>query len=108
MPKFYSRTNPLDLIGDATSIRYNYALKVLMDKKEITSFLVIITPQKMTDAFTIAKDIVDLQQSYSKPIIVCLMGGNKLKRAKNYLDEKDIPTFTDLRMACHALSKILN
>ena len=108
MPKIYNRRNPLDLVGDATSARYAHALKVLLEQENIHAILVIITPQNMTDVFNVAREVYNIQMDYSKPVLVCLMGGEKVRRAKEFLDNKDVPTFTDLRLACYALSKLVS
>jgi acyl-CoA synthetase (NDP forming) len=53
LPPTWSKNNPVDIIGDATSTRYKAALDILAPKSEL--IFVIVTPQFMTDEENIAK-----------------------------------------------------
>ncbi|NPA11125.1 MAG: CoA-binding protein [Epsilonproteobacteria bacterium] len=53
LPPTWSKNNPIDIIGDATSSRYKAALDIL--EKESELIFVIVTPQFMTDEQNIAK-----------------------------------------------------
>ncbi|MEO1957983.1 MAG: acetate--CoA ligase family protein [Nautiliaceae bacterium] len=53
LPSTWSKNNPVDIIGDATSTRYKAALDILAPISEL--IFVIVTPQFMTDEENIAK-----------------------------------------------------
>ena len=42
--------NPVDVLGDAGGEVYGKAIDVLLESETVDSLIVILTPQKMTDA----------------------------------------------------------
>ncbi|MCB0589162.1 MAG: acetate--CoA ligase family protein [Phaeodactylibacter sp.] len=54
LPETVSVRNPVDLVGDAGTGRYEHALKNIIDSGEADVLLVICTPQMMTDMEEIA------------------------------------------------------
>jgi hypothetical protein len=49
LPKTAALHNPVDVIGDALSDRYQHAIRVVLESDEVDSVLVILTPQVMTE-----------------------------------------------------------
>ena len=105
LPEHYSRQNPLDIIGDATSERYWKALDILMKEKYVKSAFVIVTPQLMTDVDNIAMVVAKIKQKYKKPIVCSFIGGSRVKNAIHYLREHGIPNFREIEDAMFAISK---
>lgn len=105
MHSAYSRSNPLDIVGDAGIERWKHALKTLIREKYISGLLVVLTPQAMTPTLELAKLLVDLKR-YEKPIVCCFIGGKDTKRAVNLLELNKIPNFVEPRLAALGLSKL--
>ncbi|RME55131.1 hypothetical protein D6777_01505 [Candidatus Woesearchaeota archaeon] len=104
----YSRSNPLDIIGDALSIRYKTALDCVLSQKNISAAIVIQTLQTMTDPVENAKVIVKLKKKYpKKPIIALFMGGKFTKAGKHYLEIYNIPVFEFPNKAVKALKALI-
>ena len=59
LPEFWSRSNPVDVLGDAPAERYANSLDVCLKDPSIDGALVILTPQAMTDSDAIAKALVE-------------------------------------------------
>ncbi len=103
LPSAWSRNNPIDLIGDALADRYWNVLSRLDTEKWFDFFIVLLTPQHMTETEKTAELLVHLK----KPVVACFYGGNKIEKAKEILKEKNIPLFSDVYGLGRALGKIV-
>ncbi len=100
----YSKNNPLDIVGDACSKKYELACGALLEQKNINILCVIQTLQIMTDPLENAKKIVELSKKNKKPIITVFMGnGAKTKQAIKYLEKNKIPNYSDPKRAAKAI-----
>jgi acyl-CoA synthetase (NDP forming) len=97
LPDNWSKNNPIDIIGDALSNRYDACLKVVDGIVDVDLIYVIVTPQFMTDAVAIAKVIEKYRNK--KTLIPIFLGGELLKEAKEYFEQKQIPYFSTLHEA---------
>lgn len=102
LPVGWSRNNPIDLIGDALAERYEKVLKLLEKESWFDFFIVILTPQYMTQALETAELLLDLK----KPVIACFMGGEKIEKAAGFLKGK-VPVFDDVAELGKAVGKIV-
>jgi len=78
LPSTWSHNNPIDIIGDATADRYKNTLEIIKDLSNL--IYVIITPQFMTDALRIVKEIAKYENA-----VPILLGDESFNEAKNYL-----------------------
>jgi len=91
MPSGYSRRNPLDILGDALAERYEKVLKILMKYNLFDFYIVILTPQQMTQPLETARVLT----AYKKPVIACYIGGKSLEEAKMFLRHNNVVVFDD-------------
>jgi acetyltransferase len=89
-PPNWSRRNPVDIIGDATASRYDDALKIMMDAKEVDAVILLLSPTARANALNLAYRIVDIHEQVGKPIAVSFTG-MVAQDSENYLDSKGIP-----------------
>ncbi len=61
LPPSWSKRNPIDILGDATSKRYKRVLDIVYDKSKL--LFVLVTPQFMTDGTNIAKVILEYEDA---------------------------------------------
>jgi acetate---CoA ligase (ADP-forming) len=94
LPESASVNNPIDVLGDADSKRYGDSLWAVLESKNVDGVIVILTPQKMTDDSSIAKELVKISKNYSKPVITCFMGAETVKNGVNILRENNIPQYS--------------
>ena len=85
--------NPVDVIGDAASDRYENALNAVIKDEGVDGALVILTPQSMTNVLGTAQAIVRIARRSSKPILCCFMGVIDVSAGKKYLQESGVPVF---------------
>jgi acetyltransferase len=85
--------NPVDIIGDAPSDRYEHALRAVIKDKGVDGALVILTPQSMTNALGTAQAIDRVARGAQKPIICCFMGIVDVSAGVKYLQENGYPVY---------------
>jgi len=93
LPPVWSHNNPVDIIGDAPPERYRKTLEVLFEANEINGIICILTPQYMTRPYETAQVFYQVSQGKDKPFYSVLMGGEKLKKARYFLETHQIPVF---------------
>ncbi|PIN70980.1 hypothetical protein COV94_00225 [Candidatus Woesearchaeota archaeon CG11_big_fil_rev_8_21_14_0_20_57_5] len=107
MSPAYSRSNPLDLVGDALPHQYEAVIMTFLGEKYIDGIIVIQTIQTMTQSLEDAMVVVKAKQRFpDKPIICLYMGGRFSRKAIHLLEAHGIPDYNDPRnaaLAMHAL-----
>jgi acetate---CoA ligase (ADP-forming) len=103
LPKEASVNNPVDLVGDAQSDRYELALQALQDEG-VDSSLVLLTPQAMVDLKKVAETIVSVGPASGKTILASILGLTDITPAVDVLESHNIPHYTFPESAVRALS----
>ena len=93
LPDAWSHNNPVDILGDAESDRYAKALEIASKDVNTDGMLVILTPQGMTDATAVARDLAPYAHSTGKPVIASWMGGDVVAEGESILKTAGIPVF---------------
>jgi len=109
LPRAASAENPIDVLGDAKSDRYRFALEHVVQEDSVDSIIVILTPQSMTEAEETARAIIDAKRSSGKPIIAVFAGNALLEKGATLLREARISVFhypEEATKALGSLSKI--
>jgi len=108
LPETASVINPIDIIWDATSIRYKQILENIKNLKKKRAVLIMLTPQTITDTKKIAKVISLLKkQNPNIFIMTSFMWGSSLKEARFILKTKEILDYNYPQKAVLAYSQIL-
>jgi len=92
LPPYWSRNNPIDILGDAGADRYVDALKAL-NPDDTDGLLVILNPQAMTDPADVARAVVDAAGEQPYPVFASWMGGQDVSEGIRVLNESGIPTY---------------
>ena len=104
LPLHWSHANPVDILGDATSERYQQALAVCLADDNIDGVLVILTPQAMTNPTEVAECIIAGAQTSYKPILASWTGGAKVQEGRNLFAESRVAHFNTPEAAVDAFS----
>ena len=105
LPAFWSRSNPVDILGDASAEKYGAAVKACLDDEGLDGVLVMLTPQAMTDATAAAQAVVDaVPKRTRKPVLACWMGATSVTEGRRLLSENGIPDFVTPERAVEAFS----
>jgi len=93
LPPYWSRGNPIDVIGDADIGRYVGAINVCLDDQDVDGILIIYTPQGAAKPDEFAKTVTDIAKKAWKPIITSWIGGEDVQKAREIFFQNNIPTY---------------
>ncbi len=96
--------NPIDVIGDATSVRYRIALEAALADPNVDGVVVLLTPQAQSDLIETVQVIIDLSQDQPKPVTTSFMGGYSLGPALALLNQNRIPNYLFPERAVQSLA----
>ncbi len=85
--------NPVDIIGDARAERYQKALEILLEDKNVDQILVLLTPQRTTEVEETARVIGQIAQNTTKNIVASFIGGQRISNGIPVLAKHTIPHF---------------
>ncbi|MCW9047147.1 MAG: bifunctional acetate--CoA ligase family protein/GNAT family N-acetyltransferase [Gammaproteobacteria bacterium] len=104
LPEQWSHANPVDLLGDASALRYQIALKACLDDPAVDGVLVMLSPQAMTDTVSCAKAVIDARQSSEKPVLACWMGEQQVAAANQLFSQHQVPNFPNPESSVEAFA----
>ncbi|MCP2041737.1 acetyltransferase [Neisseria sp. HSC-16F19] len=82
LPENWSHGNPVDIIGDASPLRFRTAVKLCLDDPNVDGVLVLFSPQNGTDHLATAQMMVQLQSETQKPLLLSWMGDTKVQESR--------------------------
>ncbi len=96
LPSHWSKSNPIDLLGDANALRYVAAAEACFSDENVDGVLIIYTPQGSSDPAEIAVKILDLYKNkkFSKPYFTSFMGYEDVEKANHILTDNGVPTYS--------------
>jgi len=104
----FSRSNPLDIVGDALASRYKLAIEVMLSQKNINGLIVVQTPQMMTKSKENAKVIIEASKKWkNKAIIACFVGGKLTKPGIDLLEKHQIPNYSEPKQAVLTIKALI-
>ena len=102
---FWSRANPLDILGDAGPDDFKAAVSACLDDDAMDGVLTILTPQAMTNATEVARAVVsEHKPGLLKPLLACWMGETSVTSARHVLSTAEIPDFETPESAVEAFA----
>jgi acetyltransferase len=107
LPAYWSKSNPVDVLGDANSKRIAKATQILFDDKSIDAVLVILTPQAMTNPTAVASELNKIAEGCKKPLLAAFLGGEKMREGVRLLNDKGIPVYSTPEQAIRAFMKLV-
>lgn len=93
LPPFWSKGNPIDVLGDADAARYGKAIKICLEDSEVDGVLVIYVPMDIAPPDEVARAVIENARDQWKPVIAAWMGGQKVRAALKTFAENDIPSY---------------
>jgi acetate---CoA ligase (ADP-forming) len=95
LPEGANIYNPIDIIGDADADRFQRALEVVLSDAHVGSVVVLSAPSAVLSYDKLAAATTSLQIESDKPIVACMLGGERTRSAEQYLRETGIPNYFD-------------
>jgi acetyltransferase len=102
LPAYWSRSNPVDIMGDASPERYLKAVDICLNAPEVSGVLVLFSPLAMSEPTQIAESLSTCLQDKSKSVITSWMGGDSVAPARLIFNRAGIPTFDTPERAVRA------
>lgn len=99
LPETWSRSNPVDIIGDAGADRYEAAMRAVLEDANTDAVLVINCPTALASSDEAAQAVVKAVDAYnktdkkSKPVLTCWFGGGAAEAARKRFTNVGYPTF---------------
>lgn len=93
LPPTAALRNPVDVIGDAKSDRYESAIRTVIKDPGVEMAVVILTPQSMTDIEEIAAIVPKAVEGVKKPVVCAFMGAKDVAKGVDILSGAGIPNY---------------
>ncbi|MCX8195410.1 MAG: CoA-binding protein [Candidatus Micrarchaeota archaeon] len=107
LPPYANVRNPLDIIGDADSHRYEVALNAFMKDSGIDVILLIILFQTAAIDSSVVNIAIRASDQRKKPIIAVCTGGEYTEMHKRILESYGVPTYSSPSSAMRAISRFI-
>ncbi|APX95890.1 acetate--CoA ligase family protein [Natronorubrum daqingense] len=106
LPEEATRYNPVDVIGDANADRFGDALETVLEDDAVGAAIVVSAPTAVLGYDRLAETIIEKHEDYGKPIVACLMGGERARAAEQVLRGFGVPNFFDPTRAVAGLEAL--
>jgi acetyltransferase len=93
LPPAANHYNPIDVLGDARSDRFEKALATALNDPGVDAVIFLLTPQAMTDIEDTARAVVRISNQQDKPVLACFMGGKDVAAGNRILGAGRIPFY---------------
>ena len=97
LPHFWSRGNPIDILGDAKADRYRAVVEACLNDDNVDGIVIIYTAQAVVEPVEVAKSLAELIRSrtyQNKTILTSFMGYGAVEEANRIFIENNIPTYS--------------
>jgi acetyltransferase len=97
LPHFWSRGNPIDILGDAKADRYRAVVEACLNDDNVDGIVIIYTAQAVAEPVEVAKSLVELirNRTYqNKTILTSFMGFGAVEEANRIFVDNNIPTYS--------------
>ena len=94
LPAHWSKANPVDIIGDGDEERYQKAIEICLEDKNVDGILVLCVPQVMANPKKLADRIIDISLRTTKPILTSFIGEETVYHARQHLNRNNVPSYS--------------
>ena len=108
LPPFWSHSNPVDVLGDATPERFAQATEIVLEDKNVDAVLVLLTPQAMTSPTETAEAIAKMSVHTSKTIMAGWLGGASMHEGIQVFNRAGISNYSTPEQAIRAFMTLSN
>ena len=93
LPSYWSKGNPIDVLGGATVDRFTKPLTICLSDRMVDGVLVIYVPMDSAPSTQVAQAVADVARNTWKPIIATWMGAKDVEEGRHIFVENNIPTY---------------
>ncbi len=102
LPAFWSRNNPIDILGDASPERFAKTIEICIESKKFDGLMVILAPQALTKPEQVAQKLTEIMKQKNFPIFAVWIGGRDMAKGIEILNNAGVPTYDTPERAIHA------
>jgi len=107
LPAFWSRGNPIDIIGDASPERWRQTIEICAVDPEIDGLIIIFVPQALSNAAAVSGAVINyLQQKPKFPVFAVWMGGESVATSVYQFNTRGYPTYETPERAVAAFQRL--
>lgn len=92
LPPTWSRSNPVDIIGDASGERYRKAVSIMAASPDVDALLVMHSPLATADSTEAAMATIEAAKQCNSNILTSWIGGDGVAAARRAFHQANIPT----------------
>jgi len=107
LPPYANVRNPLDIIGDADSHRYEIAINAMMKDENVDVILLIILFQTAGIDSSVVNIAIRASDLRKKPIIGVCTGGEYTEMHKRILESYGVPTYASPTSAMRSIARFI-
>lgn len=107
LPPNWSRSNPVDIIGDADPKRFQYAAETLLSDETLEALLIINIPTAVTPCIEAARALIPVLRNAHKPVLTSWLGGETARDARQLFSDAGISTFDTPARAVSAFQQMV-
>jgi acetyltransferase len=104
LPTFWSRRNPVDILGSADAERYTRVVDIMSKDPGLDSLMIIMAPQAITPPVEVAEALINILKNLSIPVFAVWMGGRDMAPAIQFFNDAGIATYPSPERAVLAFS----
>jgi len=94
LPDIWSKSNPVDLSGGATTEQFRFAIRTCLFDPNVDALLIVLTAQQVTDAKAIAEVVVaESKAVFPKPVYCAWMGYTSVIEGRTVLEKGKVPWY---------------
>ncbi|TXL80289.1 bifunctional acetate--CoA ligase family protein/GNAT family N-acetyltransferase [Vineibacter terrae] len=93
LPPTWSRSNPVDIIGDAPGSRFADALQAMLQDKGMDAILVLNCPTAIASSSEAAAAVIDTVKGSRRPVFTSWLGDSAAAESRAMFGAHRIPTF---------------
>ena len=106
LPDNWSRSNPIDVLGDTPASAYVEAVNLCAADPETDSLLLICSPAGTMDTMALAELLVPHLQTISCPVFTAWIGGDNVAKARQVFNQAGIVTYDSAERAVRAFKNL--
>lgn len=107
LPSAWSRSNPVDILGDARPERYRAAVSACMADEGVDGVLAMLTPQAMSQPSEAAQAVIEVTAGGPKPLLACWLGERQVEQGRKLFAEARVPSFVNPETAIEAFGYLV-
>jgi acetyltransferase len=93
LPSYWSKANPVDVLGDASVDRFATALTICLGDPGVDGVLVVYVPMDSAPSTPVARAVADIARGAWKPVIATWMGAQDVAEGRRIFVDSSIPNY---------------